>query len=122
MDSFRGADQPGAIPPSASNALKLLETKFGKYSTNRRINHSAVLSEYYCGACLNLAHNRNDAFYLRCAVNRFYPEERASLLVGQQIQQPVWTLLDLADSLLELGQHCLPADRQSILRIEDDAL
>jgi len=111
--AFRVGDQPGAIPPSASNGL---------YSTKRRINHLAVLSEYYWGACPNLALNRNDAFYLRRAVNRFYPEERASLLVGQQIQQPVWTLLDLTDSLLELAQHCLAADRQSILRIEDDAL
>jgi len=65
---------------------------------------------------------REDAFYLRRNVNWFYPEERASLLVGQQIQQPVWTLLDLTDSLLELGQQWLAADRQSIRRTEDDAL
>ena len=92
---------------------------------NRRINHPAGLLCYLstiCRASLNLALDRNGAFYLRRNVNWFYPEERASLLVGQQIQQPVWTLLDLTDSLLELGQHGLAADRQSILRIEDDAL
>jgi hypothetical protein len=31
-------------------------------------------------------------------------------------------LLDLTDSLLELGQQWLAADRQSIRRTEDDAL
>jgi hypothetical protein len=60
--------------------------------------------------------------HLRRNVNWFYPEKRASLLVGQQIQQPVWTLLDLTDALLELGQQWLAADRQSIRRTEDDAL
>jgi len=59
---------------------------------------------------------------LRRNVHRLYPEERASLLIGQQIQQAVGTLLDLTDSLLELGQQWLTADRQSIRRTEDDAL
>jgi hypothetical protein len=69
-----------------------------------------------------LAHDRNGAFYLQRTVNWFDPEERASLLVGQQIQQPIWTLLDLTDSLLKLGQHGLAPDRQSIRRTENDAL
>src|SRR5260370_33865683 len=92
---------------------------------NRRINHPAGLLRYLstiCGASLNLALDRNGAFYLRRNVNWFYPEECASLLVGQQIQQPVWTLLDLTDSLFELGQQWLACDRQPTRPAADDAL
>src|SRR5260370_38216788 len=90
---------------------------------NRRINHPAGLLRYLstiCGASLNLALDRNGAFYLRRNVNWVYPEECASLLVGQQLQQPVWTLLDLSDSLLELCQQWLAMDRRCVSRPAED--
>jgi hypothetical protein len=40
---------------------------------------------------------------LRHDVHWLDSKQRASLLVGQQIQQSVWTLLHLTDSLLELS-------------------
>jgi len=125
------SDQTGAMPPSASKCVELLRevTKSGiSEGSLLRIAESIIPAgllcylSTICGPASSLAHERNGAFYLRRNVNWFYPEERASLLVGQQIQQPVWTLVDLSDSLLELGQQWLAADRQSIRRTEDDAL
>ena len=82
------------------------EIRYGRIEVEgRRISFYPKWKPDVRDTAWNLAHNEPypNLWDLRHSVHWFDSKQRAVLLVGQQIQQSVWTLLHLTNSLSELG-------------------